>query len=119
MTVVGAGVHVVMACRSVERAEEAISDVHTEIERTLKKRHKQKKEWTTFGIPQVQSMDEVSLEAMALDLSDLVSVRSFVNTFLETHHHLHYLILNAGSPSSSLFLLPTDILLTYKSLSQV
>ncbi len=89
-----------MACRSVERAEAAISDVRKEIEETLEKRHKKDgdhpKEWTTFGIPQVQSVDDVSLEAMTLDLSDLASVRSFVNAFQAKHQHLHYLILNAG-----------------------
>lgn len=94
------GVHVVMACRNMERAEAAISDVRKEIEETLEKRHKKggdhPKEWTTFGIPQVQSVDDVSLEAMALDLSDLASVRSFVNAFQAKHQHLHYLILNAG-----------------------
>ena len=94
------GVHVVMACRNMERAEAAISDVRKEIEETLEKRNKKDgdhpKEWTTFGIPQVQSVDDVSLEAMTLDLSDLASVRSFVNAFQAKHQHLHYLILNAG-----------------------
>jgi NAD(P)-dependent dehydrogenase (short-subunit alcohol dehydrogenase family) len=96
-----------MACRNQERAEAAISDVRAEIEETLEKRHKKggdsEKEWTTFGIPQVQSVDDVSIEAMPLDLSDLASVRSFVNAFLAKHQQLHYLILNAGASARSSF----------------
>jgi retinol dehydrogenase-12 len=92
------GAHVVMACRSVEKAEAAIVDIRKEIEETLEKRQKSdhEKEWTTFGLPQIRNAGDVSLEAMALDLSDLASVRAFVGTFLEKHQQLHYLILNAG-----------------------
>lgn len=38
-----------------------------------------------------------TLEPMALDLSDLSSVRKFVDAFTSRHSHLHFLVENAGA----------------------
>jgi NAD(P)-dependent dehydrogenase (short-subunit alcohol dehydrogenase family) len=90
-----------MACRSNARANEAIKDVRAQIQTALDKHAKCNKEWTTFGVPKVESVeDEVSLEAMQLDLSDLSSVRAFANAFLAKHKRLDYLILNAGKANT-------------------
>lgn len=102
MVSVVAGAHVVMACRSVERGEAAMNDIRAAIrDGTLAKRDAGGEQVATYGVPHVTGADEVSLEVMALDLSDLASVRSFVDTFVAAHKQLHYLILNAGVCSSS------------------
>lgn len=64
-------IHIVMACRSQDRAEEAKSDI-------------------------LKQVPNASLEIMLVDLSKLESVRHFANKFLASHHRLDLLINNAG-----------------------
>jgi NAD(P)-dependent dehydrogenase (short-subunit alcohol dehydrogenase family) len=66
-----AGAHVVLACRSLEKAENTLS--------RLPLQH-----------------GKGSLETAVLDLSDLNSVKSFADTFRENHGQLNLLINNAG-----------------------
>jgi len=66
-----AGAHVVLACRSPERGEDALRDILGRVPRA-------------------------SLEVRALDLADLASVRAFAEAFAETHEQLDLLINNAG-----------------------
>lgn len=65
------GAHVVMACRDLKKAEEAIANIQ-------------------------QQGRAGSLEAAALDLADLVSVKQFAEQFIKTHQNLHILVNNAG-----------------------
>jgi NAD(P)-dependent dehydrogenase (short-subunit alcohol dehydrogenase family) len=65
------GAHVVLACRSRDKTDAAIRDIRS-------------------GVP------EASLEFMALDLSDLASVRAFAKAFLAKHARLDILCNNAG-----------------------
>ena len=65
------GARVVLACRSLEKARAAIAGIRGEIPRA-------------------------DIDAMALDLASLASVRSFASAFLGKHSALHGLINNAG-----------------------
>ncbi|CAH1402172.1 unnamed protein product [Nezara viridula] len=65
------GAHVVMACRSIERAEAAAKDI-------------------------CSIVPKAELEIMKLDLSSLESVREFCKEFSSSHKTLHLLINNAG-----------------------
>jgi len=65
------GARVVLACRSLEKARAAIADIRA-------------------GQPRAD------VEAMALDLASLASVRSFASAFLGKHRELHGLVNNAG-----------------------
>jgi NAD(P)-dependent dehydrogenase (short-subunit alcohol dehydrogenase family) len=65
------GAPVVMACRNLEKAEEAKDNILSEF-------------------------PEVSLEIMHLDLSDLSSIRKFVKDFKSKHESLNILCNNAG-----------------------
>jgi NAD(P)-dependent dehydrogenase (short-subunit alcohol dehydrogenase family) len=65
------GAHVVMACRSVDRGASARDEIRT-------------------------AVDGASLSVMELDLADLGSIRSFVDTFEREHSALHVLCNNAG-----------------------
>jgi NAD(P)-dependent dehydrogenase (short-subunit alcohol dehydrogenase family) len=65
------GAHVVMACRDLKKAEEAIASIQ-------------------------QQGGAGSLEAATLNLADLVSVKQFAEQFIRTHQHLHILVNNAG-----------------------
>ncbi len=65
------GAHVVMACRDLEKARRAADKLENDLEQT-------------------------SLELLALDLSDLVSVRRAADQFLTEHARLDLLINNAG-----------------------
>jgi len=66
-----AGAHVILACRSLENAEQAIAKIQ---------RH--------AGGGQ--------LETGLLDLSSLASVKQFAESFIKDHQQLNYLINNAG-----------------------
>jgi NAD(P)-dependent dehydrogenase (short-subunit alcohol dehydrogenase family) len=72
-----AGAHVILACRSLEKAEDARVRLQARQGRGL-------------------------LETGILDLSDLHSVAQFADTFLEKHNQLHVLINNAGVMSAGL-----------------
>ncbi|MFC7071558.1 oxidoreductase [Halovenus rubra] len=65
------GADVVMACRNRERAQTARNDIRAVV-------------------------NKPSLSVIELDLADLSSVRSFVETFKENHDELHILCNNAG-----------------------
>lgn len=65
------GAHVVMACRSVERAATARAEL-------------------------LAAVPAGSFEVLPLDLADLSSVRRAAARFLEDHHHLDILVNNAG-----------------------
>lgn len=65
------GAHVVMGCRNLEKAETAKNTILSEL-------------------------PEASLEIIQLDLSDLQSVRNFVDEFSKKHQSLDLLINNAG-----------------------
>ncbi len=62
------GAHVVMACRSVERGEQAAAEID----------------------------GPGSTEVLELDLASLASVRAFVEAFEAAHEELHVLVNNAG-----------------------
>ncbi len=66
-----AGFHVVMACRSQERGEQALHKI-------------------------AETVSDASLEVMLLDLSDSSSIRGFVDNFRQNHSQLDVLINNAG-----------------------
>jgi len=68
------GAHVVMACRSEERGEEAKRRIRTEDDGRVRG----------------------SLEVAELDLADLDSVRAFADEFRAAHEDLHVLCNNAG-----------------------
>jgi len=68
-----AGAHVVMACRSAQRAAAAIDSIRD-----------------TVG------NEALSLEVMPLDLADLASVHAFADIFLQRFERLDLLINNAG-----------------------
>ncbi|WP_135852307.1 oxidoreductase [Halorussus salinus] len=68
------GAHVVMACRSEERGEEAKRRIRTEDDGRVRG----------------------SLEVAELDLADLDSVRAFADEFRAAHDDLHVLCNNAG-----------------------
>ncbi|MEM1429632.1 MAG: oxidoreductase [Pseudomonadota bacterium] len=73
-TVIGmarAGFHVVMACRSIEKAEAAKADI-------------------------LHKVPSASLDILPLDLSDLASVRAFAEAFRGRYAALDVLINNAG-----------------------
>lgn len=65
------GAHVIMACRDRDRAQSAKEEIRS-------------------------SVSEPSLSIIELDLADLDSIRSFVDTFTEAHDDLHVLCNNAG-----------------------
>lgn len=67
----GKGATVIMACRSLERAEQAEADI-------------------------LQSHPEAKLELMTLNLASLASVRQFAESFEQAHDTLSLLINNAG-----------------------
>ncbi len=67
----GRGAHVVMGCRTKDKAEAAMNRL------------------TTQNV-------KASLEFRALDLADLASVRAFADGFVSKHQKLHALINNAG-----------------------
>lgn len=66
-----AGAHVILACRSIENAQQAIARIQ-------------------------QHKGSGSLEAGVLDLSSLASVEVFANSILQKHQQLHVVINNAG-----------------------
>lgn len=66
-----AGAHVILACRSIENAQQAIARIQ-------------------------QHKGSGSLEAGVLDLSSLASVDVFANTILQKYQQLHVVINNAG-----------------------
>ncbi|XP_069136000.1 WW domain-containing oxidoreductase-like [Argopecten irradians] len=76
---------VIIACRSEERANQAIEQMNKEFEE-----EKQKK---TEG---VVDYDKLNVEFMPLDCNSLKSVMSFVESFKSSGRKLHKLFCNAG-----------------------
>lgn len=66
-----AGAHVVLACRSLKNAEEALDKI-------------------------IQQKGKGTLEAALLDLSSLISIKEFAENFIQNHEQLHVLVNNAG-----------------------
>ncbi|MFD2932669.1 oxidoreductase [Spirosoma flavum] len=66
-----AGAHVILACRNLKNAEEALIKIQ-------------------------EQKGSGTLETALLDLSSLTSVKQFSETFRQTHQQLHILINNAG-----------------------
>ncbi len=67
----GKGAHVIMACRSADKAKDAVGDIRA-------------------------SHPRASLEVMSLDLSNLTSVHAFAKELRNKHQHLDLLVNNAG-----------------------
>lgn len=65
------GAHVVMACRNLEKAHEALAKIRGKL-------------------------PDASVEIIQLDLADLSSVRKFAKEFMDKHQSLHILLNNAG-----------------------
>jgi NAD(P)-dependent dehydrogenase (short-subunit alcohol dehydrogenase family) len=65
------GAHVVLACRNLDNAQQAISKI-------------------------VKQEGNGTLEAALLNLSNLASVKQFADAFIQKHQQLHLLINNAG-----------------------
>jgi NAD(P)-dependent dehydrogenase (short-subunit alcohol dehydrogenase family) len=66
-----AGAHVILACRSIEKANEAIAKIQ-------------------------RQQGKGTLEAAVLDLSSLAAIKQFTEGFIPTHQRLDILINNAG-----------------------
>ncbi|KAL3883247.1 hypothetical protein ACJMK2_029530 [Sinanodonta woodiana] len=79
------GATVIMACRSKERAEEAMQKIQGEFQVEQEKK-----------TPVICDTENVSLEFMELDLSSFTSVRSFIEAFKSSGRALHVLVCNAG-----------------------
>ncbi|XP_056014768.1 retinol dehydrogenase 14-like isoform X2 [Ostrea edulis] len=79
------GARVIIACRSEERAKSAIERIQREF-----------KEEKSKGAVGLCSSENLTLEFMALDLSSLKSVESFISTFKAKEPKLHVLLCNAG-----------------------
>ncbi|KAF0980906.1 hypothetical protein FDP41_012694 [Naegleria fowleri] len=77
-------VHVIMACRSEEKALNAMKEIESHLLNTTS-----------------SSSIKGSMEFMKLDLSDLESVKEFAKKFLEKNLPLHSLVCNAGCWSSN------------------
>lgn len=75
------GGHIIMGCRSLERANEAIEDIKLELKK-------------------IQVDFEPSIESLELDLSDLESVKRFSSALHEKVDHIDVLINNAGVTTS-------------------
>ncbi|XP_065831712.1 retinol dehydrogenase 12-like [Oscarella lobularis] len=73
------GARVILACRSEERATEAIAKMRSELAEA-----------------KPVSGEDINVEFMALDLSSLASARDFAKAFLARRLPLHLLVLNAG-----------------------
>ncbi|KAJ8411938.1 hypothetical protein AAFF_G00155760 [Aldrovandia affinis] len=65
------GARVILACRSVEKGEEAAAEIRTKV-------------------------SGAQVEVQELDLADTCSIRAFAQRFLKEVNHLHVLINNAG-----------------------
>lgn len=72
------GATVVMACRNTERCESAAKSITTEYE------------------SEERDYKPGFVNVMAMDMSDLASIKSFVGDFQAKYDHLDYLVLNAG-----------------------
>lgn len=97
------GARVIIACRSEERAKEAIEKMKKEHEQSTEKSKSGDKSLNTAEAEgkEVQEREpgtshQLLLEYMHLDLSSLSSTVEFVVKFKQTGYPLHVLICNAG-----------------------
>jgi len=95
LAIAALGAHVVLACRSVEKADAAIAEIQTVLKAMDKNRAKGRSR-IMFGVDRIDKAEDASMESMSLNLSDLASVRSFAQAFKAKHKRLDILILNAG-----------------------
>ncbi|KAK3098117.1 hypothetical protein FSP39_016282 [Pinctada imbricata] len=79
------GAHVIIACRSEERATKAIERMNQEFA--------EEKARGTEGLMKENSLD---VHFMKLDCASLKSTREFIETFKQKESKLHLLLLNAG-----------------------
>lgn len=79
------GARVIIACRSEERAKNAIEKMQKEFE-----------EEKARGTTGICSKERLDVEFMALDLASLNSVENFIETFKSKETKLHLLLCNAG-----------------------
>lgn len=79
------GARVIIACRSEERAKNAIEKMQKEFEEEKAK-----------GTAGICSKERLDVEFMALDLASLNSVENFIETFKSKETKLHLLLCNAG-----------------------
>eukprot|EP00105_Crassostrea_gigas_P044658 XP_019928806.1 PREDICTED: dehydrogenase/reductase SDR family member on chromosome X isoform X2 [Crassostrea gigas] len=79
------GARVIIACRSEERAKNAIEKMQKEFEEEKAK-----------GTAGICSKERLDVEFMALDLASLSSVENFIETFKSKKTKLHLLLCNAG-----------------------
>jgi NAD(P)-dependent dehydrogenase (short-subunit alcohol dehydrogenase family) len=84
-----AGCEVIMACRSVEKGEQAKQQI-------LQRMAVQRAAANVSAEPSAATLPAGNLEVQQLDLADLDSVRAFAGRFLATGRALDLLILNAG-----------------------
>ncbi|KAL5010993.1 hypothetical protein ScPMuIL_013298 [Solemya velum] len=79
------GAKVIIACRSEERATEAIERMNTEFQEEKSK-----------GRTDIVDYDQLCVEYMHVDLASLKSTKQFIDAFIATGQPLHVLICNAG-----------------------
>ncbi|XP_068698763.1 WW domain-containing oxidoreductase-like isoform X2 [Montipora foliosa] len=84
------GARVIVACRSEQRAKEAIKKMQEEHAKESKNTALQENDRDQ------SSSDQLLVEYMHLDLSSLKSTMDFVEAFKQTGHPLHVLVCNAG-----------------------
>lgn len=81
------GATVIIACRSEDRAKEAIKKMNSEYE-------EHKKEWQ--GKHELTDYESLAVEFLPLDLASFKSTLEFVEAFKTSGRQLHILICNAG-----------------------
>nr|XP_006823711.1 PREDICTED: retinol dehydrogenase 12-like [Saccoglossus kowalevskii] len=92
------GAKVILACRSEDKATQAIDNMRAEYSQWVQKRQKAKsktknKKRDTVEEPQP---DELNLEFMKLDLTSLKSTTDFVHNYKSRGYSLNVLVCNAG-----------------------
>ncbi|CAG2247466.1 WWOX [Mytilus edulis] len=97
------GAHVVLACRSEEKARDAMRRMNEEFQTEKQLR-----------ADNVITDDELDIEFMKLDLASLKSTKAFIDNFKAKHKKLNLLICNAGIYSSHQVTTEDNFDLTYQ-----
>jgi NAD(P)-dependent dehydrogenase (short-subunit alcohol dehydrogenase family) len=87
------GAHVILACRSLKNAEEALTKI---AEQALTKTAEPALTKTAGAARIPGQKSRGTLDTAVLDLSSLASVQQFAKTVIQQHRQLHLLINNAG-----------------------